>query len=178
MHHFGCGMNWINGLLHDCEGKIWNLLIFNLFNGNGFLNIVILYYLLMRRDVWFENHLVFNKIGEFASSYRYFWPCFCSFLCLQLDVHFPYVVKDVYRLFPPVPRSHLNNQQLYVLPCVKEMGLLSVEMVSLSTRMALSMLVISQPTMASDFTSNYKDFLCSDFISEILHPNAQIWAFV
>ena len=31
---------------------------FNLFNGNAFLNIVILYYLLMRRDVWFANHLV------------------------------------------------------------------------------------------------------------------------
>ena len=29
-----------------------------LFNGNAFLNIVILYYLLMRRDVWFANHLV------------------------------------------------------------------------------------------------------------------------
>ena len=38
--------------------KKWNLLIFNLFNGNAFLNIVILYYLLMRPDVWFENHLV------------------------------------------------------------------------------------------------------------------------
>ena len=33
-------------------------MIFNLFNGNAFLNIVILYYLLMRRDVWFANHLV------------------------------------------------------------------------------------------------------------------------
>ena len=33
-------------------------MIFNLFNGNAFLNIVILYYLPMRRDVWFENHLV------------------------------------------------------------------------------------------------------------------------
>ena len=31
-----------------------------LFNGNAFLNIVILYYLLMRRDVWFANHLVGN----------------------------------------------------------------------------------------------------------------------
>ena len=38
--------------------KKWNLLIFILFNGNAFLNIFILYYLLMRRDVWFENHLV------------------------------------------------------------------------------------------------------------------------
>ena len=33
-------------------------MIFNLFHGNAFLNIVILYYLLMRREVWFENHLV------------------------------------------------------------------------------------------------------------------------
>ena len=36
----------------------FNLLIFNLFNGNAFLTIVILYFLLMRRAVWFENHLV------------------------------------------------------------------------------------------------------------------------
>ena len=36
----------------------FNLLIFNLFNGNAFLTIVILYYLLIRRDVWFANHLV------------------------------------------------------------------------------------------------------------------------
>ena len=30
-----------------------------------FLNIVILYYLLMRRDVWFANHLVPKKVGIF-----------------------------------------------------------------------------------------------------------------
>ena len=59
-----------SGILHDCEGKKWNLLIFNLFNGNAFLNIVILNYLLMRRDLWFENHLV--VVG------------FCLFVCLFL----------------------------------------------------------------------------------------------
>ena len=62
MHHFGCGTNWIKGILHDCEGKKWNLLIFNLFNGNAFLNIVILYSLLMRRDVLFANHLAVLEI--------------------------------------------------------------------------------------------------------------------
>ena len=35
--------------------KKWNLLIFHFFNGNVFLNIVIRYYLLMRRNIWCEN---------------------------------------------------------------------------------------------------------------------------
>ena len=61
MHHFWCGMNWIKGYYMIVKVKKWNLLIFTLFNGNAFLNIVILYYLLLRRDVWFENHLVCNK---------------------------------------------------------------------------------------------------------------------
>ena len=34
-----------------------------------FLNIVILYYLLMRRDVWFANHLVYYFINVFAKNY-------------------------------------------------------------------------------------------------------------
>ena len=78
MHHFGCGngMNWIKGS-HDCKSKNRNLLIFNLFNGNAFLNIVILYYLLMRRDVWFENHLVFLFL-LFPSPFSLFLP-FLSF---------------------------------------------------------------------------------------------------
>ena len=32
---------------------------------NAFLNIVVFYYLLMRRDVWFENQLVFFFIHHF-----------------------------------------------------------------------------------------------------------------
>ena len=70
MHHFGCGngMNWIKWYYMIVKVKNWNLLIFNLFSGNAFLNIVILYYLLMRRDVWFENHLVYFFIFIF-----FFW---------------------------------------------------------------------------------------------------------
>ena len=68
MHYFGCGMNWIKGYyMIDCEGKKWNPSIFNLFNGNAFLNIVILYYLLMRRDVWFANHLVLLSLFQFST---------------------------------------------------------------------------------------------------------------
>ena len=63
MHHFGCGMNWIKGYYMIVNEKKWNLLIFNLFSGNTFLNIVILYYLLMRRDVWFANHLVLSTLS-------------------------------------------------------------------------------------------------------------------
>ena len=42
MHHFGCGMNWIKGYYMIVKKKKWNCLIFNFFNGNASLNIVIL----------------------------------------------------------------------------------------------------------------------------------------
>ena len=82
MHHFGCGngMNWIKGYYMIVTGKNWNLLIFNLFNGNAFLNIVILYYLLMRRDVWFENHLVQNpmRYHQYALLLKFLKFSFCN----------------------------------------------------------------------------------------------------
>ena len=51
--------------------KKWNLVILNFCNGNAFLNIVILYYLLMRQDVWFENHLVCKKGQNFVQFEPY-----------------------------------------------------------------------------------------------------------
>ena len=63
IHHFGCGMIWIKGYYMIVKVKNdFNLLISNLFNGNAFLTIVILYYLPIRRDVWFKNHLVLYNL--------------------------------------------------------------------------------------------------------------------
>ena len=58
------------------------ILIFNLFNGNAFLNIVILYFLLMRGDVWFANHLV----CLFVCFFFFFVFCFvlfCFVFCFE-----------------------------------------------------------------------------------------------
>ena len=71
MHHFGCGVNWIKGYYMIVKKKT-KLLIFNFFNGNAFLNIVILYYLLMRRDIWFKNHLVIFLIDCINHFQSYF----------------------------------------------------------------------------------------------------------
>ena len=54
--------------------KKWNLLSFNFFHGNAFLNIIILYYLRMRRNVWFENHLFYRK-----NPFTYFTHLLTSF---------------------------------------------------------------------------------------------------
>ena len=69
MHYFGFGMNWIKEILHDFEEKMKH---FNFqFLGDAFLNIVILYFLLMRREVLFENHLVMLWNGSFTRIYIY-----------------------------------------------------------------------------------------------------------
>ena len=106
MHHFGCGMNWIKRYYMIVKVKKWNLLIFNLFNGIAFLNIVILYYLLMRRDVWFANHLVEDQILN--SLLQQNWLC----KCVGLGQPSKSVDVDLF-IWPVVKASKVRKVQIW-----------------------------------------------------------------
>ena len=63
-------------------------MIFNLFNGNAFLNIVILYYLLMRQDVWFVNHLVCPSVSshgqKMSQMTQFYIPTHFDVFCVRI----------------------------------------------------------------------------------------------
>ena len=73
MHHFGCGMNCITGYYMIVKEKM-KPFNFNLFNGNAFLNIVILYDMKLWGETFGSRTILLFTVSYSVSPFsQSFW---------------------------------------------------------------------------------------------------------